>query len=186
MNGQFRGLYVEVEQPEKALLKRLNLKGASLFKAVSPSNQADERDLGDENSYRVHYSKETQKTEGYRELQQFCHELERATNTFEFFTRHVDVEKYINYLAATVLTQNWDGFNKNHYLVHDGNGSKKWFVVPWDLDRTFGDHWNWSFDRADLPVLLGTQQLPGITGWNRMANRFFSEPALRSRFLNRL
>jgi len=28
--------------------------------------------------------------------------------------------------------------------------------------------------------------LPGTTGWNRLADRFFSEPALRSRFLKRL
>src|SRR5262245_55798302 len=161
MNGQFRGLYVEVEQPDKAFLKRLNLKGATVIKAISRSNQADERDLGDENSYRGHYDLETQKAEGYRELQSFCHDVEHATNTLDFFTRRVDLEKYINYLAATVLTQNWDGFNKNHFLVYEGGGSKKWFVVPWDLDRTFGDHWNWSFDVAELPVLLGTQQMPG-------------------------
>jgi hypothetical protein len=59
-------------------------------------------------------------------------------------------------------------------------------VVPWDLDRTLGDHWQGSFDEAHLPVLLGTRQLPGVTGWNRLADRFFSDPALRSRFLNRL
>ena len=186
VNGKFRGLYVEVEQPEKAFLKRLNLKGATVIKATSRSNQADERDLGNENSYRGHYDLETQKAQGYGELQRFCHEVEHNTNTLEFFTRRVDIEKYINYLAATVLTQNWDGFNKNHFLVYDGGGSKKWFAVPWDLDRTFGDHWNWSFDSAELPVLLGTQQMPGITGWNRLANRFFSEPTLRSQFLNRL
>src|SRR5438445_324666 len=40
LNGQFRGLYVEIEQPEKAFLNRLNLKGAAVFKAISRSNQA--------------------------------------------------------------------------------------------------------------------------------------------------
>src|SRR5439155_1614791 len=165
LNGQFRGLYVEVEQPDKAFLSRLNLKGASVYKASSRSNHADERDLGSEASYRAHYDKETQKTEDYRDLQLFCQELALTKNTLDFFTRRMDLDKYINFLAATTLIQNWDGYNKNHLMVYDGRGLKKWFAVPWDLDRTFGHHWNWSFDRADLPVLLGTQQLPGVTGW---------------------
>jgi spore coat protein H len=186
LNGQFRGLYVEIEQPEKAFLNRLNLKGAVVFKAISRSNQADERSFGSEESYRAHYDMETQKDEGFRELRRFCQGLSRATNTLDFFTQRVDLEKYINYLAASTLIQHWDGFNKNHFLVYDSRDSRKWFVVPWDLDRTFGDHWHGSFEEARLPVLLGTRQFPGVTGWNRLADRFFSEPALRARFLDRL
>jgi spore coat protein CotH len=34
--------------------------------------------------------------------------------------------------------------------------------------------------------LLGTRDQPGVTGWNRLEDRFFSEPALRSQFLKRL
>lgn len=186
MNGQFRGLYVEVEQPDKAFASRLNLKGASIYKASSRANQADERDLGSETLFRAHYTKETQKSEGYGELQKFCHELASTGNVADFFNRHVDLEKYVNYLAATALIQNWDGYNKNHFIFYDGRGSKKWVPVPWDLDRTFGDYWDSSFDKADLPALAGTQQLRGVTGWNRMADRFFSDPALKARFFTRL
>jgi len=186
MNGRFYGLFVEVEQVDKPFLNRFGLKGASLFKAASDDNQADERDLGSESAFSRHYENETQKTNDVRELQSFCHELARATNTLVFFTRRVDLEKYINYLAATALVQHWDCFNKNHFLVYDRRGSGKWFVLPWDLDRTFGDHWNRGFASANLPILLGTQRLPGPTGWSRLQDRFFSEPALRARFLDRL
>src|SRR5207253_2441541 len=120
------------------------------------------------------------------ELLTFCGELARTTNTLEFFTRRVDLERYVNYLAATVLVQHWDCFNKNHYLLYDSRGSKKWWVIPWDLDRTFGDDWRGPFDQARLPILLGTRLLPGTTGWNRLEDRFFSEPVLRARFLKRL
>jgi spore coat protein H len=186
VNGKFRGLYVEVEQPDKAFVSRYKLKGASVYKAISRSNQADERDHGSEERYRVHYEKETQKESGFAELQTFCHDLAHAPNTLEFFTQQVDVEKYINYLAATTLIQHWDGYNKNHFLIYDGNGSHKWFVVPWDLDRTMGDHWDWSFDEANLPILLGTRQKPGVTGWNRLQDRFFSDATLRAKFADRL
>jgi spore coat protein H len=186
LNGKFRGVYVEVEQVDKPLLSRFNLKGAGLFKAASDDNQADERDLGSEAAFAPHYENESEKTNGLRELQLFCRELARTTNTLDFFTRRVDLDKYINYLAATVLVQHWDCFNKNHFLVYDRTGSGKWFALPWDLDRTFGDHWTRSFDTANLSILLGTRQAPGVTGWNRLQDRFLGEPTLRARFLDRL
>jgi hypothetical protein len=34
--------------------------------------------------------------------------------------------------------------------------------------------------------MLGTRRLPAVTGWNRLQDRFFSEPVLRARFLDRL
>jgi len=186
VNGRFRGLYVEVEQPGKEFLSRVGLAGASVYKAASHGRDADERDLGSEEAYRACYSKETQKTESYAELQQFCHGLDTATDKLDFFTRQVDLERYVNYLAATALIQHWDGFNKNHFLVHDTRGSQKWIVIPWDLDRTFGDHWNGSFSETRLPLLLGTRNLPGITGWNRLEDKFFREPALRTKLLDRM
>ncbi len=186
LNGRFRGLYVEVEQPDKAFLRRHGLEGASLFKAVSRSNQSDERCLGDDESYRPHYEAKTHKDEGVGEVRRFCEELAGATNLLEFFSRRVDVEEYINYLAATVLVQNWDCYNKNHYLVYDRLGAQKWSVVPWDLDRTFGDYSHFGFEEARLPILHGTHERPGTTGWNRLADRFLSEPVLRARFLDRL
>lgn len=187
LNGEFRGLYVQVEQPDKAFLKGMDIKGATMFKASSRMKQGDEREHGPVDAYRMHYEQETQKDEeGYADLKRFCEELNRTKNALEFFEKNVDLEKYINYLAATALCQNWDGYSKNHFLVYDEKGSKKWFVLPWDLDRSMGDHWNWTFGRADLPIELGTESLPGVTGWNRMTERFFSHPELRKRLADRL
>ena len=184
VNGRFCGLYIQVEQPEKSFLKRQHLKGASIYKANSRANMADERDLGGEQSYASHYEKENHKSQSSRELQVFCHELATTTDILGFFEKNVETDKYINYLAATALVQNWDGFNKNHFLLHEEGG--KWLVTPWDLDRTFGDHWDGSFTVAELPLLLGTAALPGPTGWNRMADRFLNNKVLRARFLDRL
>jgi spore coat protein H len=185
-NGEFRGLYVQVQQPDKEFAHNSNLKGAVVYKAVSRSNQSDERELSNDAAYHHGYKKQTHKQEGYEELEQFCHDLAHAPNTLEFFDRRVDLDQYVSYLAATALVQNWDGFNKNHYLVYDAQGSHKWFAVPWDLDRTFGDHWNGSFSEARLEPWLGIRSSPGVTGWNRLQDRFFSEPALRAKLADRL
>jgi spore coat protein H len=186
VNGRFHGLYVEVEEVDKEFLSRRKLKGGELYKAASHSRDADEREMENEAAYKGAYTKETKKTESYHQLAELCHELASSTDTLAFFDKYVDTEEYINYLAATVLIQHWDGFNKNHYLVYDGQGSAKWRVIPWDLDRTLGDHWHMTFGEAQLPVLLGTSASPGVTGWNRLEERFFSEPKLRLRFLDRL
>jgi spore coat protein H len=186
INGQFEGLYVDVEQPKRQFLERTGLKGAAVYKALGRSNRSDERDLGGAGVYASEYEKETRETEGFGELQTFCHALATASDAKDFFEKHVDIDRLINYLAAGVLVQNWDCFNKNHHLIHDRAGSGKWFPTPWDVDRTFGDHWSWSFEVVDLPVLLGTREQPGVTGWNRLADRFLREPEYRTRFLNRL
>jgi spore coat protein H len=186
VNGAFRGLYVEVEQVDKPFLRRFNLRGAGLYKATSNENMADERDLGTLRSFSRHYGNESDPTNSLEQVQRFCRALNLATNAADFFAQHVEVDLYLNYLVATVLVQHWDGFNKNHFLVQDVRGSQKWLVIPWDLDRTFGDHWRGDFDRADLSIRLGTRQLPGVTGWNRLQDQLWNEPALRKRLLDRL
>ncbi|HSU55491.1 MAG TPA: CotH kinase family protein, partial [Candidatus Dormibacteraeota bacterium] len=186
VNGRFYGLYIEVEEVDKEFLSRRKLKGAAVYKAAPHSRDTDERELANEAAYHSVYAKQTKKTESYDELAEFCHALAGFSDTVAFFDKYVDTEEYINYLAATILIQHWDGFNKNHYLIYDSQGSNKWRVIPWDLDRTFGDHWHMRFDEAQLPVLLGTRASPGVTGWNRLEERFFSEPKLRLRLLDRL
>jgi spore coat protein CotH len=162
------------------------IRGAELYKAVARSGSADESDLGNAASFEGVYTKEPKKNDGFGELIRFCHELSRTTNAAAFFSSHLDVDEYINFLAATALTQNWDTTCKNHYLAYNGEGSAKWCVIPWDLDRTFGDHWEFRFNEARLPLLLGTRDYPWMGEWNRLEDRFLSEPKLRQKFLERL
>jgi spore coat protein CotH len=183
LNGEFYGVYLQVEQPEKPFLKRVGLKGAVVYKANSFANTSD---LGDETSFRAHYEKETHKDEDYSDLQSFCHELAVTRDVPAFFAERVNLDRYVDFLAASALVQNWDWFSKNHFLVYDVAGSGKWLVVPWDLDRTLGDHWMGSFNAADLPLRLGTQAKPGIIGWNKLFDAFYKEPTLRKRLLDRI
>lgn len=186
VNGEFHGVFLEVEQPAKPFLKRVGLKGAVLYKGNSQEWLADERDLGAESAFHAHYEKQTHKGEDYRDLQSFCHDLATTTDVPEFFATHVDMDRYVSFLAGSALVQNWDWFSKNHFLAFDAAGSKKWLVVPWDLDRTLGDHWQGPFDATDIPLRLGTQAQPGTVGWNKLFDAFYKEPALRKRLLDRL
>jgi len=89
LNGEFHGVYVEVEQPDKSFLTRNNLKGAAVYKASSRRNQSDERDLGGAESFAQHYEKQTGEKNNFNDLQEFCHELQASTNAWEFFNQRV-------------------------------------------------------------------------------------------------
>jgi len=186
LNGEFHGVFLQVEQPEKAFLRRVGLKGAVVYKANSHQLRSDESDLGEEALFRANYEKETRKDEDYSDLQSFCHELATTKDVAGFFDTRIDLDRYVNFLAGNILVQNWDWFTKNHFLVYDVAGSKRWLAIPWDLDRTLGDHWGWAFDVADVPLGLGTQAQPGIIGWNKLFDAFYKEPTLRKRLLDRL
>src|SRR5687767_9813303 len=109
LNGEFRGLYVQVEQPDKGFLKRKDLKGATIVKTISAMKQSDERVLHSVDEYRMHYEQETQKDQDiFPALKKFCEQIESSPDALEFFQANVDLEKYINYLAASVFAQNWD------------------------------------------------------------------------------
>jgi spore coat protein H len=186
INGQFHGVFLQVEQPSKPFLRRVGLKGAVVYKCDSRRWKSDMSDLGSEAAFREHYEKQTHKDESYEDLQSFCHDLATTADVVKFFDERVDVDRYVSFLAGNALVQNWDWFSKNHVLVHDIEGSKKWLVVPWDLDRTLGDHWAGGFQSADLPLRLGTREQPSTIGWNKLYDAFYNEPSLRKRLLDRI
>ncbi len=186
LNGEFWGLAVEVEQPKSQYLARVGLRGAVLYKGTSRGNGADEKDYPTREQYARYYTLESGRDSNFQDLWEFCRDASQAGDLVSFFESRIDLPRYINYLCAGALTQNWDAFTKNHFIAFDVENSGKWTWIPWDLDRTLGDHWRWSFDSTDLPVLQGIQHYPGPTGWNRIQDLFLREPALRDRFFNRL
>lgn len=61
----------------------------------------------------------------------------------EEISARFDVTSMINMIIHGVITSNIDGFGKNaNFFTYDG---KKWFVMPYDLDETFGNCWISSF-----------------------------------------
>jgi hypothetical protein len=187
LNRVFHGVYTEIEQPDERYLDRQGFGGAAWYKADSPSNESDERLFSSAAAYQTHYEKEAREEESYDDLFQFCKAVDAARTSsaiLSLFTERADATSFATYLAALAVTQNWDAYNKNHFIGHDEAGI--WFMGPWDLDRTLGDHWDGRFNCYDLGILLGTSAQPGVTGWNRMMNRFLAQPDLLALYHGRL
>ncbi|MFH0879375.1 MAG: lamin tail domain-containing protein [Lentisphaerota bacterium] len=134
--------------------------------------------------------KHTRKNEPNDDLQALVNGLSE-TNTIAGRTTyvydHVDIPAALTYLAATVIPQERDCFQKNYYLYCDSEGSREWRMLPWDKDLTFGR--NWSDVEGVLnddisfndPPLYGTWKT-----WNRMVNAFMEDPVLVQMFARRL
>lgn len=55
----------------------------------------------------------------------------------EALSSQLDMEEFLAYVVASVLTSNWDGFHNNHWMYLDPD-TKKWQMIPWDLDKAWG------------------------------------------------
>ncbi len=186
VNGEFWGLYVDVEQPDKRLLERIGLKGASLYKADSDRRQSDERRFSNPGEYRRHYRKETKEELPFEDLVEFCQLLTHREGRARVFQDPKVNARFEAYLCATAITQNWDGYNKNHFVGFETADPSRWFLLPWDLDRTLGDSWHWQFDETEHSPLMGTQAVPGVTGWNRVFEVVLSDPQRRRAYFEKL
>lgn len=93
-----------------------------------------------------------------------------------------DVTGLIDYIVFSLVTSNYDGFQKNwQWLTYDG---VKWFVTPYDLDGTFGHIWTgqfvfpayWTWSNQDYTMPFSTLSGPiywmKLYYWPEIQNRY--------------
>lgn len=196
LNGAFWGLFIDVEQVDERYLSRhaLDPRGA-LYKAVGIVGSLRKLDgvlyQGQEYTYQSQYEKKTRREEPYDDLIALVHGLyETPPSQMEaFLSENVDVEGYVNYLAATDLMCVWDAIQHNYYLFRDTEGDGRWRVIPWDLDHAWGE-WEWNYYYADtFHLFMGTESHPfaGVWyTWNKLWTELLKVPKFRSMYIARI
>jgi hypothetical protein len=200
-NGRLRGYHLWVEQVNKAFLNyRRRDSDGDMFKLVWYG-----RDIVGQ------HDKRTNPLTGHTNLLALINALERMRggDQWQLIRERFNVGELASYYAANHLIANWDGFHNNHFAYLDLNGTGKWEVYPWDLDKTFGDFDGAPDDYAfyDLPLTYGAQgdvsppydrrsttrnhhgPFGGVSWWR--GGGYFSRPllanaAFRGHFLARL
>ena len=100
----------------------------------------------------------------------------------------IDVDSVLVYLAGTALLQNHDWVKKNYYLYRDLLGVKnRWFIIPWDLDITFGHLWSEDLDILGETLFFDGHPYfgapsPGDGIHNQLARRLWQYPELDERY----
>lgn len=196
LDGEPIGYYLMVEQPGQAFLGRQGRDNdGNLYKLLWYGQGL----VGQ-------HEKKTHRNTGHQDLAAVVHGLNRASGDeqWDFIRQHFRVDEMASYYAACMCIQNWDGFFNNYFAYHDPRPGGKWELIPWDLDKTWGDYDGASppYDWYSLPLRYG------MNGDRRFRFAFFgggpwggepwwrppgyfsgpllANPQFRSRFLARL
>ncbi|MCZ6795966.1 MAG: CotH kinase family protein [Planctomycetota bacterium] len=196
LNGEFWGLFVDVEQVDERYLERFGLdpRGA-LYKSVGIVGSHRKLDgvryNGQEYTYESQYEKKTRKDEPHDDLIEFIHGLyDTPPAVMEaYLAANLDVEQYINYLATSNVMCIWDNIQHNFYFYRDTEGTGKWRVLPWDLDHAWGEwEWNYYYD-ATYHLYMGTRSHPFANvwyTWNQLWTVLLDVPRYRTMYLERI
>ncbi|WP_428267828.1 CotH kinase family protein [Haliangium sp.] len=212
INGYYYRYMLEIERPGEDLLERYYTeRGLSrsqaqdeignLFKATGvhfdegPYGPADGRLLdpyrgfSPEERYAFTYDRKTHKWQGHEPLIALIEGMNDARAQGDaamraFLDANFDMDTVLNYLAVMNWSVPFDDMFHNHYLYQRRDG--KWLLMPWDLDRNFGD---WTGERRLGPrssIYVGEEGDPDNRGgsWN-----YFKDTVLavyRSEFEDRL
>ena len=196
LNGEFWGLFIDVEQVDERYLERFGHDpDGALYKAVGIVGSHRKLDgvryEGREYTYESQYEKKTREDEPYDDLIEFIHGLydTPATEMEGYLDRNLDVEQYVNYLAASNVMCVWDHIQHNFYFYRDTEGTGKWRVFPWDLDHAWGE-WEWNYYYADTyHFLMGTRTRPFANvwyTWNQLWTVLLRVPRYRQMYLDRI
>ncbi|MCK9617118.1 MAG: CotH kinase family protein [Lentimicrobiaceae bacterium] len=155
INGEYFGLYTNLEEMDKEWLSRVfDDNDGNLYKCTYP---ADLVYLGDDpQTYKNigsssatggrAYDLQTNETlDDYTGLVHFIRLLSIKNNTTfpDSISKRLNVKAYLKAYAIDIATGNWDdyAYNKNNYYLYDNPTSGKFDFISYDTDNTFGVDW---------------------------------------------
>jgi spore coat protein CotH len=146
INGQYKGIYLNVEHIDDEFLEKrfIGDDHGNLYKCTWG---ADLKYKGsNQSSYYGPYELKTNKSANdYSDLIQFIQTLNSISDgDFPCFIEdHFEVELYLKTLAAEMIIGHWDGyaFNKNNYYLYQQPSNGKFVFIEYDMDNTFGIDW---------------------------------------------
>ena len=152
INGEYKGLYLNVEHIDDEFLQKrfINDDQGNLYKCFWG---ADLNYWGaNQNAYSNVYELKTNKTENdYSGLIDFLYNLNTlsAADFPCYIEEHFDVNAYLKTLASEIIIGHWDGyaFNKNNFYLYQRPSDGKFVFIEYDMDNTFGIDWfgiDWS------------------------------------------
>ncbi len=142
INGRNEGVYLQLESVDEYFFKKRNLPNGAIFYAVdddanfsliSPIEKETKKQLDSGYERKVGTDSDSLK------LADFIFKL-NTTPKWEFekvIQDHLNVDKYLRWLAGVVCTQNYDGFVHN-YALHHSRETGQFEMIPWDYDATWG------------------------------------------------
>ncbi len=137
INGQFVGYFLYIEWLGRNFLDKRGYDAAS--ELYQPDDSVYCGDFRHGSDVERCWNKYTQDGKDYSSLKTLSKQIASAPmETFDqFVAENFDDDSLTNWIAVNTLTSDGDTYNKNYFMVKSGQ-TKKWKVIPWDYDLTFG------------------------------------------------
>ncbi len=141
INGTFIGYFLYIEWLGKNFLDTRGYDAAS--EMYQPDDAVYCGDFRHGSDIERCWNKYTQDGKDYSSLKALSKQIMAApVESFDkFVADKFEDDSLVNWIATNTLTSDGDTYNKNYFMVKSG-ATKKWKVIPWDYDLTFGQ----SFD----------------------------------------
>jgi hypothetical protein len=191
LNGSFAGVDVFIEQVDQTYVERNGLDGdGSLFKMFNSLTDPVDRSYS---FYRNDNSKRTRDWDPTWDLDELVAGVdENNPDRNRYVADNVDIPAMINYLAATVLSGDYDHETHNFFTYRDNEGTGRWQFLPWDRNIAFftaaNDPTSHPFLGSSEYVHLSWACLEGKCDeqWNRLTDAIYDNPVTREMYLRRL
>ena len=149
LNGSYLGIYLMVENVDTDFLKNRGLdRNGNLYKATK-----DWASLGIWDDISRYWEKKTNENLGTGDLQELIDNINTVPEDdyLQWARETFNYENMVSIIAMNILISNYSTYYHNYHMFHDINRSGKWFMTPWDLDKTIGQYYiHTHFDISSL------------------------------------
>ncbi|CAH1222666.1 Inner spore coat protein H [Paenibacillus allorhizoplanae] len=176
LNGEIKGIYLELESVDEFFLQRRELPSSPIFYAtIYHANFSLLTPKGNPKpSLMSGYFQKMGTDKDKQDLEKFIVKI-NTTNREQFgeaIIKDLDIENYLLWLCGAVCTQNYDGFIHNYSIIRNEE-SKLYQVIPWDYDATWGRNWNGK--------IMEYYAVP-IEGYNTLTARLLDVTEIRQQY----
>ena len=187
INKQFIGYFLYIEWLGSRFLERNGYGAASEFYQATDSTYCgDFRHSHDVEKCWTQFSPRGGDKSG---MKSFASAVRSAPmESFDkFVATNFDDDSLVNWIVTNALVSNGDTYNKNYFMVKSDT-TKKWKVIPWDYDLTFGQ----SFDMfVKFPESLFNDRFqyyytPDLGVFNPMKAKTLLNEKLKAKFYAQL
>ncbi len=185
INGNYKGLFLQVDKVDKYFLQRRGRALGPMFDADDYYVSADLTEQPD-SLLKLYYAQEIGNANDYTGLRAMIAALNDPAipDVAQFLDSLFDVRSVMNWFAVNILAMEGDTYNKNYLLYRDTTKTTgQWTVIPWDYDLSLGRTGD---EAAPYPASLlndgfATTFEPLSGPFNVLKKRFMGSPALMER-----
>lgn len=178
LNGEFAGVFEELEVIEEDFLEQRLLPDGPIYQAyLNFSASMFPIDRATNVPYEKAYKKKTDKEQPYDDLVQFIDELDSipSSQLRTWISTQLDVDDFLDFWAATCVVADIEKVLRDYHMYRNPD-TGRWSIYTWDTDAS----WKQNF----LPYDFGS--FPFWVGEHQLAVRVLSDPVWKFQYRSKV